>query len=264
MLQNLYTNRLSRIHQLDARLKLLFTLAFILFLNLTLHQAWGSYLLFWSLIITLVLLSRLSPAVVMKRALICLPFVLAAFPLVFAGPPPRVPIFLPRGIMIHYSPEGLGRFISIAVKSWISVQAAVLLTATTDIPDLLTSLQQLKVPPVFTAIISLMWRYLFVIVDEVRRLLRARNSRSAAGCGKKHGGGSIFWRARTTGGMAGCLFLRSLERSDRVYAAMLSRGYTGELPASEAAALPRNQKWILLAGILGLSILSLYGFLTGG
>ena len=70
MLQNLYTNQLSRIHQLDARVKLLFTLAFILFLNLTPHQAWGSYLLFWSLIITLVLLSRINPALVMKLSLI--------------------------------------------------------------------------------------------------------------------------------------------------------------------------------------------------
>ena len=39
----------------------------------------------------------------------------------------------------------------------------------------------------------------------------------------------MIWRAKVTGNMAGQLFLRSYERSDRIYNAMLSRGYTGQL-----------------------------------
>jgi cobalt/nickel transport system permease protein len=74
-----------------------------------------------------------------------------------------------------------------------------------------------------------MYRYLFVMADEAKRLLRAREARSARLPGAQGSGGSLWWRAKITGGLVGQLFLRSFERSDRVYNAMLARGYRGEL-----------------------------------
>lgn len=59
-------------------------------------------------------------------------------------------------------------------------------------------------------------------------MLRARAARSAALPGRK-AGGSLRWRARVTGYMAGQLFTRSLDRADRVYRAMVARGYRGHL-----------------------------------
>ena len=98
-----------------------------------------------------------------------------------------------------------------------------------------------------------MWRYLFVLVDEVMRLMRAREARSghpAERVGRI--GGSLAWRARVTGGMAGNLMLRSFDRSERIYAAMASRGYDGEV-----RGLPRACRlaWAVLAG--GLMLLAL-------
>jgi cobalt/nickel transport system permease protein len=86
----------------------------------------------------------------------------------------------------------------------------------------------LRVPSILTTIIAFLYRYLFVLADEVFRLLRAREARSAAAAGSRSGG-TVAWRAGVAGHMAGQLFLRSYERSDRVYNAMLSRGYTGHL-----------------------------------
>ena len=88
--------------------------------------------------------------------------------------------------------------------------------------------EHLRVPAILTTIIAFLYRYLFVLTDEVFRLLRARESRSAAVAGQRSGGG-VMWRARVAGNMAGQLFLRSYERSDRIYNAMLARGYTGHL-----------------------------------
>lgn len=200
----------------------------------------------------------------LKRALPALPFVLAALPLIFTGRAPMIPVFVFHGISLGYSPEGLGRFAGIAIKSWMSVQAAVLLTATTRFPDLLWALQQLRAPKLFVSMIGLMWRYLFVISDEAVRMMRARSSRSSALPDFHHGGGTVYWRARVTGGMIGSLFLRALERSDRVYAAMLSRGYTGELPADDAAPLLRKDRRILMGGVCFLVFLWVLGLLTGG
>ena len=71
-----------------------------------------------------------------------------------------------------------------------------------------------------------MYRYLAVLTAEAGRLNRARLSRSAVVEGR--GGGSVRWRAGVVGGMVGSLFLRSYERSERVYAAMQARGFDGE------------------------------------
>lgn len=263
-LRDLYTQKRSFVHQIDARVKVIFTLAFVIFLNLTPSGAWPAYILFLTLISSLTLLSRLGMGLILKRSLFALPFVLAALPLIFIGPAPQGQVTLLNGLQISYSVEGLSRFASIAVKSWVSVMAAVLLAAVTRFPDLLRALEQMKVPQLFVAIIGLMWRYLFVISDEVNRMLRARTSRSAVSPGQGHNGGTILWRARVTGGMAGSLFLRSIERSDRVYAAMLSRGYTGELPSHETSPLSRKDLLPLGLGIMLLILFWVLGVLTGG
>ena len=105
---------------------------------------------------------------------------------------------------------------------------AILLVATTRFPDIVHALEHLHVPSILTTIIAFLYRYLFVLADEVFRLLRAREARSAAAPDSRSGG-SVAWRAGVAGSMAGQLFLRSYERSDRVYNAMLARGYTGHL-----------------------------------
>ena len=53
---------------------------------------------------------------------------------------------------LELSQPGLERFLSIAVKSWLSVQAAIVLAATTPFPDLLVAMRALKVPRLLVAI----------------------------------------------------------------------------------------------------------------
>lgn len=260
----LYTQRNSFIHRMDARCKLVLTLAFIVCLNLLPFHAWAAFILFLSLAIAAVLLANLRIGSVLKRSLIALPFALAALPLVFTGPDPLTSLTLFDGIHLKISLLGTERFAAIAVRSWISVQAAVLLVSTTRFDDLMTALRQFKVPALFVSIISLMWRYLFVIVDEVSRMLRARSSRSAAAPAGQRTGGSLAWRARVTGGMAGSLFLRALERSDRVYAAMLSRGYSADIPVHSNQPLSGSDRRALWFGSLLLLVLTLFGMLIGG
>jgi cobalt/nickel transport system permease protein len=132
------------------------------------------------------------------------------------------------------------------------------------------AMRALHLPKLLVAIIGLMWRYLFVMVDEAFRLMRARQARSgisALDTGSKKMkstgkvGGSISWRARVTGNMAGSLFIRSLERSDRIYNAMLARGYDGEIRAMPQPGISAVG-WASLAIGLGLlGALLLFGYL---
>jgi cobalt/nickel transport system permease protein len=120
-------------------------------------------------------------------------------------------------------------------------------------------MRAIKIPRLLVAVFGLMWRYLFVLVDEALRLMRARLSRSGeSDRADLKAGGALIWRAKVAGGMAGSLFLRALERSDRIYMAMLARGYDGE---TRSAPLPRlsGRDWLTLWLCLGLLFAILVG-----
>lgn len=243
----------SFIHDLDPRIKVVVTIAFILSNALLPDGAWLAFGLAWIFVLAANAYSGLGLGFTFRRSFIALPFALAAITVLFSIPGKPVASFHLLLWNLTISDAGLLRFISIVIRSWLSVQMAILLVAATEFPKIVHALRYLRIPAVLTTIISFLYRYLFVLADEVLRLLRAREARSAVVTGRKSGG-SVLWRARMTGNMAGQLFLRSYERSDRVYNAMLSRGYTGEL----LTILPRRfQMGDWLVGALSLACLAL-------
>jgi len=254
-----YKDGSSPVHRLDPRVKLTLVLAFIFTTALTPTGIWPVYVLLFTLALSAELLSELGIGFYLKRALLAVPFVLAALPVLVTLDGPAL-IQLPFGLVL--TSTGLERFISVALKSWISVQMAVLLASTTRFPDILAAMRALRLPRLLVAIIGLMWRYLFVMADEALRLMRARQSRSGeVGLAGSRAGGRIAWRARVTGGMAGNLFLRSLERSDRIYMAMLSRGYDGEVRALPQPAVSPAGWATIAVGLTLLGLLLLIGYI---
>lgn len=221
-----YQSGQSLIHQLDPRVKLLATVAIILSNVFLPDGAWAAFFITWVAILIFIVLAKITPGFVLKRALVAVPFALVAFTVMFTLPGTEIAQFHLFGWTLSISAEGLVRFISILVRAWLSVQVAILLTATTTFPDLSHGLRHLHVPLILIAVLSFMYRYLFVLSEEAERLLQARAARSARLPGGKRT--SVFWRAKNAGNMVGQLFLRSYERSDRVYQAMVARGFEGE------------------------------------
>ncbi len=249
----------SPIHRLDARVKVVVTVLFILSNVLLPDGAWLAFLLAWALVLVVNLLARLKWTYALKRSLIALPFALAAITVIFTLP--GQPVFkLNVGPWQWLATDaGLIRFASIVIRSWLSVQLAILLTATTQFSDLMHALRHLRVPQLLVAVISFTYRYLFVMVDEAMRLLRAREARSARPDGPGGGGGTILWRARVAGHMVGQLFLRSYERSDRVYNAMLARGYRGHFFTLNPHVMRPSDWLIAAAAVATLLLLQLVG-----
>ena len=93
-----------------------------------------------------------------------------------------------------------------AAKALTGTASAVLLGATTSFPDVLHALERLRVPAVATTIAALMYRYLFVIADETRRMRSALTARAYR---PRHLG-----QAGALGRLATALFLRSHDRGD--------------------------------------------------
>jgi cobalt/nickel transport system permease protein len=206
-------------------------LSFILAAALTPDGAWLAFLALAMLWLALVLMSDVPPGLLLRRGLVALPFAAAAVTVLFTLPGEalltvQVPLF---GWQLTITDAGLVRFVTILLKSGVSVLMATLLAATTTFPDLLHAMRGIGIPSVLVGVIAFMYRYIFVLADEVLTMLRARDARSALGPAGQKAGGTVFWRARIAGGMVGSLFVRSLARSERVYQAMASRGYAGEL-----------------------------------
>ena len=226
-------------------------IAFILSVSLLPVGSFAALALAWSLLVAVSFVSRIGPIRMVKAAFVALPFIIAAFPLLFTkegDPIGTVDLWL---FSLTLSGEGLRMVATIMLKSWISVQAAALLIFTTRFHDLLEGLSRLRLPKLMVSIISLMYRYLAVLIGEAQRMMRARSSRQATPPGVKRP--PVRWQARVVGNMVGALFIRSYERSERVYLAMQSRGYTGQVRHLHDRPFPAAQWGALAAGIVLLA-----------
>jgi cobalt/nickel transport system permease protein len=242
-----YQPRRSFIHRLDPRVKVVGAVVFILAAGLVPVGSWAAFGVLWILSLVSSTVSRLGWTFALRRSYIALPFGLVALPLLFTVP--GDPIFTTPLLGWTLSAQGLDRFLSLMLRSWIAVQAAIQLTAVTPFPDVLWALGALRLPPMLVATIGFMYRYFFVLADETARMLRARTARAANPEGRR--GPSPIWHARIAGNMVGSLFLRALERSERVHAAMLARGYDGRIVSFVERRL-RPADWATLGAALFL------------
>lgn len=253
-----YHAKESFVHHLDPRVKVVTTIVFIISNAMLPDAAWLAFGIAWVFLLLVNSLSRLGLGYTLKRSIIALPFALIAITILFTMP--GKPLFSFKLLMWNLTVTDMGflRFISILIRSWLSVQMAILLVATTRFPDLIHAFEHLRVPAILTTIIAFLYRYLFVLTDEVFRLIRARESRSAAATGHRSGGG-VFWRARVAGNMAGQLFLRSYERSDRIYNAMVARGYSGHLYTLNAHEMKPRDYYVTAFAIAFIFIVQVIG-----
>lgn len=257
-----YRQGTSLVHRLDPRLKLLATLAFVLAVTTTPPGAWLAFALLAALVVAAIRVAKVPLAEGLKHSAIALPFAgMVAISLPFTQAGEVVWSWQPFGsaqgglfgFTLAVTDEGLLLFATVVVKAWLSVMVSGLLVATTPFPDLLKAMRSLHVPAVLTATISFMYRYLFVLVDEAMRLQTARAARSV-GAGR-----TVWWRARVLGRMIGSLFIRSYERSERIYAAMLSRGFAGEVRTLTRLTWQTRDTWVGMAWVAVLVAIAALG-----
>lgn len=111
-------------------------------------------------------------------------------------------------------------YASIILRFLLTAGAALVLTATTSFIGICLALEKLGLPDVLVTQLLLLYRYIFVLGDEVHRLAQARRLRS-------FGNRGMGWRVYAQ--MLGQLLLRSFARAQRVYQAMRCRGFDGRV-----------------------------------
>lgn len=224
----LYRAGHSPVHDLPPHCKLAATFAFVVVVVSTPREAMWAFGVYAVLIAAVAAAARIPAGFLLRRLLIEVPFVAFAVLMPFVAQGERV-----QFLGMSLSVSGLWGAWNVLAKGTLGVAASVLLASTTELRALLLGLQRLKLPPLLVQIASFMIRYGDVITDELRRMSIARRSRGFEARGIRHWG----VLAKT----AGALFIRSYERGERVYLAMVSRGYAGSMPVIDELAATRAQ-----------------------
>lgn len=221
----LHTPLDTRVHSIDATVKLVCLCGFLLAVVATPSGAVPAFAAYAALVAVAAVGARLPMRVLVRRLLIETPFVMFALTLPFIGSGPEREI-----LGISVSIAGCWAAWSIVTKATLGTAATVVLTWSTPVTDVLEGLERLRCPRVMTAIAAFMIRYLDLIVGQLHRLQVARLSR----CDNPR----WFWQGRAVAATAGTMFVRSFERGERVHHAMLARCFTGRFHTAPARDQP--------------------------
>jgi cobalt/nickel transport system permease protein len=197
------------LQRLDARIKLIAALVFVVAVVGTPIGAWRALGVEGLLLAFVIGLAGISPREFLGRWLGLL--TLVGFLALLVGP------------MHPARPEhGLGVVVAtIVIKNGLALMAILVLAGTTPFHRLLGALRKLGVPLVLVATLHFMERYRHVLAGEIERLITARRARTF------QRRATLSWSV--LGGLIGMLFLRTLERGERVHGAMMARGWSGVL-----------------------------------
>lgn len=233
----LYHHGESPVHRVPAHVKIVAAFALVFAVVATPREAMWVFALQASLLVGLAASARLRARFVASRLLIEVPFVLVALLLPVFGSGERVDV-----LGVSLSVEGLWDMWNILVKATLGLMTSIVLAGTTEMTDILRGFDSLKVPRIVTAIMGFMLRYFDVVVGELQRMRVAMSSRAYHPRWFAHLG--------PYGRSLGVLFLRSYERGERVYLAMVSRGFTGVMPAASRDHAPVGVWAVALAPAL--------------
>ena len=125
-----------------------------------------------------------------------------------------------RLFTITITDNGLTIFLTVLIKSFLSILLVASLMLSTDEKELFYGLRKMKVPRIMVSIMFLMYRYIFLIREESRMGQMAINSRVF----KK----SYYTVNRRITYLMGNLFIKSFDRAENIYKSMESRGFDGE------------------------------------
>jgi cobalt/nickel transport system permease protein len=238
-----YLDRLSYsntfVHRLDPRIKLITTLLFLFtVISFSKYEVAGlfPFLLFPAILLTA---GEIPLWFILKKVAIVSPF--AIFIGIFNPLLDTAQVTVFPGLTLA---AGWFSFASILFKFLLTVSTALLLIATTSFPTVCHALRQLGLPSVFVSQLLFLYRYIFVLAEEVMRIIRARDMRSF---GRKGTGIKVFVR------IVGVLFLRTVERAERIYYAMLARGFQGDMPARKRYSIAWRD--LVFAGLVAVYLL---------
>ncbi len=234
----------SFLHRLDPRAKLIATLGFIVAVVSFDKYALSGLIPFCIFPIILIALGGLPAGYIFKKVLLVAPFAVL------------VAVFNPlidSRVMVHIGPLGISggwvSFFSILLRFVLTVTSALVLISLTGFNAVCLALAKFGMPRPFVVQLLFFFRYLFVLSEEAQRMLRARELRSFSDR-------PMQWRTFVS--LTGHLLLRTLDRAERVYLAMCSRGFDGRIRILRTMKIGSREIAFVLGWALAFVFLRFY------
>jgi cobalt/nickel transport system permease protein len=212
----------SPIHRLDSRTKLLYISSLIVFSVCMPANAFAGFFACFVFLVCLSALSQIPFTHLLKRSVVILPFITT------------IALLAAVNSILAHRLNALF-LVGVLIKSYLAVLSLILLSSTTPFPKLLHGLRRLGLPLILAQIGELVYRYLATLSHELERMKRARDAR----CFESRS----LWQAKVIGQIVGAFFLRSVDRSQRIYWAMVSRGF------GSTQTLPINTSFCAFDGV---------------
>ncbi|MBW2112904.1 MAG: cobalt ECF transporter T component CbiQ [Deltaproteobacteria bacterium] len=246
MIQEIFSEGTSQVHRLDPRFKLVLATiyAFVVALSNDFTALTGALVLSF----VLVGMGRLNLLQLLRRMAVVNGFILFLWlvvPLTFEG---KALFFLGPFVV---SRDGVLTCLRITLKSNAILLAFMALIASNTVATLGAALGRLRVPEKMVYLLLLNYRYIFVMEEEYRRLLRSASIRGFRPTSSMH-------TYRTYAYLIGMLFVRASDRAERVYRAMLCRGFAGKFYSLQEFSFSRlDLIWaiVMTLAVAGLGIL---------
>ena len=239
----------SLFHDLDPRVKIIVATLFSIIVAISERNEMLLAALLFS--ICCVILSRLPLRRLLRRLLLVNGFILLLW--IF------LPFTYPGKTLFSLGPldasrEGIRYALTITIKSNAIILACIALLGTTPIFTLVHALRHLYIPDKLVQLLFFAYRYIHVIYLEYVRLLSAMKVR----CFRPR---SDIHTYKTYAHLAGMMLIKSYDRSERVYDAMLCRGFEGKFWVLDHFSMKRRD---LIAFIIMLLTITGLGFLQWG
>jgi cobalt/nickel transport system permease protein len=231
----------SIIHRLDPRIKVLTAAVFVICVVSFDKYVIGAMLPFVLILSLLMGLGGIPAHFILKKLALVSPF---AILLGMFNP------FLDQQTLLYLGPlpvsGGWLSFLSILLRFCLTVGAMLILIATTGFNGVCMAMEKMGMPKIFAVQLLLLYRYIFVLMDEGQRMYRARALRSFQGRGTD---------MKTFGHLIGGLLLRTLDRGQRIHLAMLCRGFDGTIRTRRAPPFTiRNMLLFFLSCLILITI----------
>lgn len=242
-----YSTLDSSVHRLDPRTKVLFSLLFLVIV--TSVASIPSLVIYLLFALVLVIISKVPLHFFIEKIMLITPlaFLFSTF-IYISYLIEHSRSFSISMFSIHYSV--LDTIVPIIMKIYISVLIVTLLVSSTRFNDLLWALRKLKFPSIVTTLSKLVYTYIFLFIDEMHRTMRAYRSRTPI---------RRISRIKAYGSITAGILTRSMNRSEYIYKAMMSRGFSGEFPECR---INRFKSLDIIALFLFLAIIILEKFIS--
>ncbi|MDO6354049.1 energy-coupling factor transporter transmembrane component T [Caloramator sp. CAR-1] len=223
----------SVIHRLNPIVKIIVTLIFIVCVVSLESFEVRRLVPFFLYPVIIISLSDIPVTPLLKRTIIALPFILG------------VGIF---NLLIERNFHGVLIFLSLSIKSILTILSSLLLIATTGMDNIAKGLLALKVPKIFVLQLIMTYKYIMIFTEEIITIANAYELRATDKDISINYAGSILGR----------FFIRVYDRAKNIYDAMILRGFNGEFNIGGKISFTRKDIVFLMFWIIYFIIVKFY------